>query len=166
MINQRDGIHQELQIIKEEVKLLDQEMLDLKVQSGTLRHKPLKLLSKFKEFSKHADPDQIQAMLDDQVKSELAKVKLSSNGMVALIRSTSAEWHALKERLNALEITLETNIHETFSDADRTIIELLQFQDSDPPGTFASLEHELTGISHKFESGGGVDIHGFTFFND
>ena len=55
------------------------------------------------------------------------------------------------------------NICESFFDADRISIQQIQFQVTDPHGSFAKLEHELNGLTNKFESGGVVDIHGFTF---
>ena len=61
---------------------------------------------------------------------------------------------------------VNANIHKSFSDADRTSLQQLQFQVTYPHGSFAKLEHELTGLTNKFESGGGVDIHGFTFSHD
>jgi hypothetical protein len=75
------------------------------------------------------------------------------------LRSTNAEFLALKIRLNDLEITVDSNIHELLWNVDHTMLEQLKFQVTDPCGSIAKLEHELTDISNKFESGGGVDSH-------
>ena len=55
------------------------------------------------------------------------------------------------------------NIQESFSDADGTSLQQLQFQVTDPRNYFAKLEHEMTGLTNEFESGRGVDISDFTF---
>ena len=43
------------------------------------------------------------------------------------------------------------NLHEAFSDADRMLSQDIYFQVTDPCGSFANLEHELTGLTNKFE---------------
>ena len=48
------------------------------------------------------------------------------------------------------------NHHEAFSDADCTSLQKLQFHLTDPCGSFAKLEHELTRLTNTFESEGGL----------
>jgi hypothetical protein len=53
-----------------------------------------------------------------------------------------------------------------FTQTYREEFDTLNFNMSDPRGTFAKLQHELTGLANKFDSGGGVDFHGYTFPHD
>ena len=53
---------------------------------------------------------------------------------------------------------VEDNIHEAFSDSDQMSLQQIQFQVTDPCGSFSKLEHELTGLTNSYYSGGGVDI--------
>jgi hypothetical protein len=53
-----------------------------------------------------------------------------------------------------------------FTEKDRTEFDCLQFEVNDPSGTFAKLKQELTGLSKKFDSGGGINFDGFTFSYD
>jgi hypothetical protein len=69
-------------------------------------------------------------------------------------RFTASEAHALSVSIS------------TFSDQDRSRLNLLEFEINDSTGAFKKLEHELAGVSNKLESRGGVDFHGFTFAYD
>jgi hypothetical protein len=53
-----------------------------------------------------------------------------------------------------------------FTQTDGEEFDTLNFNMSDPRGTFAKMQHELTGLANKFYSGGCVDFHGYTFSHD
>ena len=79
-------------------------------------------------------------------------IRYSSN---VTIKLGEADIYDIKSRSNTLEMKVEANLHESFSEADCTSLKQLWFQITEPRGYFAKLEHELTGLTNKFESGGG-----------
>ena len=105
-------------------------------------------------------------LIKESVELEMGKQEPIQDSATVTINLVEADIYALKIRFNTLNMKVKSNIHKYLSDADRTSFKNLQFQLTHPRGSFAKLEHELTGLTNKFESGGGVDIYGFTSSHD
>jgi hypothetical protein len=91
---------------------------------------------------------------------------MDRDSLLLQISATEAEIQALRSHFAALEAHALSVGISTFSDQDRSRLDLLEFEINDSTGAFKKLEHELAGLSNKLESGGGVDFHGFTFAYD
>jgi hypothetical protein len=156
-------MNQERQIMQQEIRPLDTELGYLKQYSELMKQEKLEILSKIKATSKDFDPNKFRVVIRADVQSKLYQ---EHSSLVSHIRVTTVDFQALKRIFNALETTVGVKLREAFFYSDRTSLELVQFQVSDPRGSFAKLEHELTRLANKFASEGGVDIHGFTFSHD
>jgi hypothetical protein len=78
----------------------------------------------------------------------------------------SAEQLAIPGRFEIVENLMGSFPDSGFTQTDREAFDTLNFNMSDPRGTFARLQHELAGLANKFDSGGGVDFHRYTFSHD
>jgi hypothetical protein len=108
----------------------------------------------------------VKRTVPEMLQSSLLALQMDRNSLLSQIRVTEAEIQALQSHLAVLEAhALYFGIF-TFSDQERSHLELLEFEINDSTGAFKKLEHELAGLSNKLESGEGVDFHGFTFAYD
>ena len=69
-------------------------------------------------------------------------------------------------RLGAVELTATNTGDHSYADEEKSDIIKLKFDIYDPRGSFPRIYSELTTISNKLESGGGVDVQVYALSHD
>ena len=128
---------------------------ELKTDAILSRIKILELLTKTNYVTTNAHPYAMWYLIKESIELKIWKQDLIIDLANVNIKLVVGEIYALKSRFKTLKIKVDANPHEAFSDADRTSLQHIQFQVTDPHGSFAKLEHDLTGTTTKFGSGGG-----------
>jgi hypothetical protein len=115
------------------------------------------------------------------VASETAQLKTSTNVAVVIdfntmrrdvpeftqhVRVIATNLQALTGRVETVELHAVENVDSTFTELHKDQLEKFAFERYAPCGLFPKLEHDLSFISNKLESGGGIDWNGNYFFHD
>jgi hypothetical protein len=108
----------------------------------------------------------VKRTITEELQSSLLALQMDHDSLLSQIRATEAEIQALRSHFAVLEAHALSVDISTFSDQDRSRLDLLELEINDSTGAFKKWEHKLAGLSNKLESGGGVDFHGFTFAYD
>jgi hypothetical protein len=73
------------------------------------------------------------------------------------VRVIATNLHALSGRVETVELHAVENVDSNFTELHKDQLEKLAFELYDPCELFPKLEHDLSLISNKLESGGGID---------
>jgi archaellum component FlaC len=107
--------------------------------------------------------------------SETAQLKTSTNVAVGIelntmrkdvpeftqhVRVIATNLHPLSGRVETVELRAVENVDSNFTELHKDQLEKLAFELYDPCGLFPKLEHDLSLISNKLESGGGIHCNG------
>jgi predicted RNase H-like nuclease (RuvC/YqgF family) len=157
-------IFSQQQVMQAENISLYEEQVVLKKDITQVNSERISILAKLKDLSRESIDSKRTGT--EELQSSLLALQMDRDSLLSQIRVTEAEIQALRSRLAALEAHFLSVGISTFSDQDRSRLELLEFEINDSTGAFKKLEHELAGLSNKLESGGGLDFHGFTFAYD
>jgi hypothetical protein len=76
------------------------------------------------------------------------------------VQVISTNLHALTGRVETAELHAVENVDSNFTELHKDQLEKLAFELYDPCRLFPKLEHDLSLISNKLESGGGIDCNG------
>ena len=101
----------------------------------------------------------MQYLIKDIIDLERWKQDPILNLATFTIKLVESDIYALKIRFNTLMIKFDANLPDAFSDADCTSLKQIQFQVTDPRGSFSKLEHKLTRLTNTFELVGGGMIY-------
>jgi hypothetical protein len=82
------------------------------------------------------------------------------------VRGIATNLHALTGRVETVELHAVENVDSNFTELHTDQLEKLAFELYNPCGLFSKLEHDLSLISNKLESGGGIDCNGNYFSRD
>jgi hypothetical protein len=82
------------------------------------------------------------------------------------VRVIATNLHALSGRVEPVELHVVENVDSNFTELHKDQLEKLAFELYDPCGLFPKLEHDISLISNKLESGGGIDCNGNYFSHD
>jgi hypothetical protein len=82
------------------------------------------------------------------------------------VRVIATNLHALSGRVETVELHDVENVDSNFTELHKDQLDKLAFELYDPCGLFPKLEHDLSLISNKLESGGGIDCNGNYFSHD
>jgi hypothetical protein len=151
------------QVMQAENITLDDGIAVLKKNITQVNSERISILAKLKELSRKSIDS--KRTVNEELQSSLLAIQMDRDSLLSQIRATEAEIQALRSCFAALEAHALSVGISTFSDQDRSRLDLFEFEINDSTGAFKKLEQELAGLSNKLESGGGVDFHGFTFFN-
>jgi chromosome segregation ATPase len=152
------------QVVQAELKLLDEQNDELQAQVARLTEAQTDIRARFKGLT--GDVEQVHLVVCAEVRSELLKLEQDRRSVHQQFRNSAAEQLAMQDRLETVENLMGSFLGAGFTQTDREAFDTLNFNMSDPRGTFAKLQHELTGLVNKFDSGGGVDFHGYMFSHD
>ena len=78
-------------------------------------------------------------LIKESIELEMRKQYPIRYSATVTIKLLEAEIYALKNRFNTLEMKVEANPHESFSDANNMSLQQLHFQVKDPCGYFSKL---------------------------
>jgi hypothetical protein len=76
------------------------------------------------------------------------------------VRVIATNLHALSGRVETVELHAVENVDSNFTELYKDQLEKLAFELYDPCGSFPKLKHDISLISNKLESGGGIDCNG------
>jgi hypothetical protein len=82
------------------------------------------------------------------------------------VRGIATNLHALTGRVETVELHAVENVDSNFTELHTDQLEKLAFELYNPCGLFSKLEHDLSLISNKLESSGGIDCNGKYFSRD
>jgi hypothetical protein len=82
------------------------------------------------------------------------------------VRVIATNLHALTGRVETVELHAVENVDSNFTKLHKDQLEKLAFELYDPCGLFPKLERDLSLISNRLESGGGINCNGNYFSHD
>jgi hypothetical protein len=98
------------------------------------------------------DVEQVHSVVQAGVRSELLKLEQDLHSLHQQFRNSAAEQLAIQGRLETVENLMGSFPDAGFTQTGREAFSTLNFNMSDPRGTFTKLQHELTGLANKFDS--------------
>jgi hypothetical protein len=96
--------------------------------------------------------EQVHSVVQAGVRSELLKLEQDLHSLHQQFRNSAAEQLAIQGRLETVENLMGSFPDAGFTQTGREAFSTLNFNMSDPRGTFTKLQHELTGLANKFDS--------------
>ena len=145
-----DFLKQQLSV-RQIFNMLDRKLNDINTDAKSSRVEILELLSKIRDIATNAHSGVMRHLIKERIELEMQKQDPIRDSSTVTIKLVESEIYALKSRFNTLEMKVEANLHESFSDNDHTSLQQLQV--TCPRGFFVKLEHKLNVFTNKFESG-------------